>query len=49
MTDFILKDIDIPRAIGKLREQRDKIIPSLAQYKFIYALLIYYLRQTRLI
>lgn len=43
------QDLDIPRVIGQLREQRDKIIPSLVQYKFIYALLIHYLRQTRLI
>jgi tyrosine-protein phosphatase non-receptor type 14/21 len=46
---FFNQDLDIPRVIGQLRQQRDKIIPSLAQYKFIYALLIHYLKQTRLI
>ncbi|XP_058452379.1 tyrosine-protein phosphatase non-receptor type 21 isoform X2 [Malaya genurostris] len=43
------QDLDIPRLIGQIRQQRDNIIPSLAQYKFIHALLIYYSRQTRLI
>ncbi|XP_055924020.1 tyrosine-protein phosphatase non-receptor type 14 [Eupeodes corollae] len=43
------EDLDIPRVIGQLRHQRDSIIPSLAQYKFIYALLITYLKRTRLI
>lgn len=43
------EDLDIPRVTGQLRHQRDNIIPSLAQYKFIYALLITYLKRTRLI
>ncbi|XP_053662409.1 tyrosine-protein phosphatase non-receptor type 14 [Anopheles marshallii] len=43
------QDIDIPRLIGQIRQQRDSIIPSLAQYKFIHALLIHYLKQNRLI
>ncbi|XP_049537648.1 tyrosine-protein phosphatase non-receptor type 21 isoform X1 [Anopheles darlingi] len=43
------QDLDIPRLIGQIRQQRDNIIPSLAQYKFIHALLIHYLRQNRLI
>ncbi|XP_067620621.1 tyrosine-protein phosphatase non-receptor type 21 [Eurosta solidaginis] len=43
------EDLDIPRVIGQLRHQRDSIIPSLAQYKFIYSLLITYLKRTRLI
>ncbi|XP_065357016.1 tyrosine-protein phosphatase non-receptor type 14 [Calliphora vicina] len=43
------EDLDIPRVIGNLRHQRDSIIPSLAQYKFIYSLLITYLKRTRLI
>ncbi|XP_044249627.1 tyrosine-protein phosphatase non-receptor type 21 isoform X1 [Drosophila takahashii] len=43
------EDLDIPRVIGQLRHQRDSIIPSLAQYKFIYNLLITYLKRTRLI
>lgn len=43
------QDLDIPRVTGQLRHQRDNIIPSLAQYKFIYALLITYLKRTRLI
>ncbi|XP_061388559.1 tyrosine-protein phosphatase non-receptor type 21 [Musca vetustissima] len=43
------EDLDIPRVIGNLRHQRDNIIPSLAQYKFIYSLLITYLKRTRLI
>ncbi|KAH8325707.1 hypothetical protein KR067_004845 [Drosophila pandora] len=43
------EDLDIPRVIGQLRHQRDSIIPSLAQYKFIYNLLVTYLKRTRLI
>ncbi|XP_055591861.1 tyrosine-protein phosphatase non-receptor type 21 isoform X2 [Uranotaenia lowii] len=43
------QDLDIPRLIGQIRHQRGNIIPSLAQYKFIHALLIHYLKQTRLI
>lgn len=43
------QDLDIPRLIGQIRQQRDNIIPSLAQYKFIHGLLIHYLKQTRLI
>ncbi|XP_037927789.1 tyrosine-protein phosphatase non-receptor type 21 [Teleopsis dalmanni] len=43
------EDLDIPRVINQLRHQRDSIIPSLAQYKFIYSLLITYLKRTRLI
>ncbi|XP_055381871.1 tyrosine-protein phosphatase non-receptor type 14 [Condylostylus longicornis] len=43
------QDLDIPRVIAQLRQQRDNLIPSLAQYKFIYALLINYLKRTRLI
>uniref|UniRef100_A0A182IJF0 protein-tyrosine-phosphatase n=1 Tax=Anopheles atroparvus TaxID=41427 RepID=A0A182IJF0_ANOAO len=43
------QDIDIPRLIGQIRQQRDNSIPSLAQYKFIHALLIHYLKQNRLI
>ncbi|XP_055546837.1 tyrosine-protein phosphatase non-receptor type 14 isoform X1 [Wyeomyia smithii] len=43
------QDLDIPRLIGQIRQQRDNIIPSLAQYKFIHALLIHYSKQTRLI
>lgn len=46
---FLLQDLDIPRVVGQLRHQRDNIIPSLAQYKFIYSLLIHSLKQTRLI
>ncbi|XP_055640433.1 tyrosine-protein phosphatase non-receptor type 14 isoform X2 [Toxorhynchites rutilus septentrionalis] len=43
------QDLDIPRLIGQIRMQRDNIIPSLAQYRFIHTLLIHYLKQTRLI
>lgn len=43
------QDLDIPRVVGQLRHQRDNIVPSLVQYKFIYSLLIHYLKQTRLI
>ncbi|KAL9926556.1 tyrosine-protein phosphatase non-receptor type 21 [Glossina fuscipes] len=43
------EDLDIPRVIGQLRHQRDSIIPCLAQYKFIYSVLITYLKRTRLI
>ncbi|XP_070854490.1 tyrosine-protein phosphatase non-receptor type 21-like [Drosophila suzukii] len=43
------EDLDISRVVGQLRHQRDSIIPSLAQYKFIYNLLISYLKRSRLI
>lgn len=46
---IFVQDLDIPRVVSQLRQQRDNIIPSLAQYKFMYALLIHYLKQTRLI
>lgn len=46
---FFKQDLDIPRVVGQLRHQRDNIIPSLAQYKFIYSLLVHSLKQTRLI
>ncbi|GAB0089160.1 tyrosine-protein phosphatase non-receptor type 14 [Sergentomyia squamirostris] len=43
------QDLDIPRVVGQMRHQRDNIVPSLTQYKFIYAVLIHYLKRTRLI
>uniref|UniRef100_A0A1B0CB99 protein-tyrosine-phosphatase n=1 Tax=Lutzomyia longipalpis TaxID=7200 RepID=A0A1B0CB99_LUTLO len=43
------QDLDIPRVVGQMRHQRDNIVPSLIQYKFIYAVLIHYLKRTRLI
>ena len=46
---FLFKDLDIPRVVAQLRYQRGNIVPSLAQYKFIYALLTHYLKRTRLI
>lgn len=46
---YYTQDLDIPRVVSQLRHQRDNIIPSLAQYKFMYALLIHYLKRTRLI
>lgn len=49
LSNLIFQDLDIPRVIGQLRHQRDSIIPSLAQYKFIYNLLVTYLKRTRLI
>ncbi|KAG4069842.1 hypothetical protein HA402_009549 [Bradysia odoriphaga] len=43
------QDLDMPRVLSLLREQRDNIVPSLAQYRWLYTLLISYLRRTRLI
>ncbi|XP_063701714.1 tyrosine-protein phosphatase non-receptor type 21 [Culicoides brevitarsis] len=43
------QELDIPRVICQLRHQRFNFIPLFALYKFIYSLLIHYLKQTRLI
>uniref|UniRef100_A0A336LGH1 CSON011620 protein n=1 Tax=Culicoides sonorensis TaxID=179676 RepID=A0A336LGH1_CULSO len=43
------QELDIPRVICQLRHQRGNFIPLFDLYKFIYMLLIHYLKQTRLI
>lgn len=45
----VLQEVDIPRVVGLLRHQRAYMVQTIAQYRFIYSLLIHYLKQTRLI
>ncbi|KAJ8934323.1 hypothetical protein NQ314_013363 [Rhamnusium bicolor] len=42
-------EVCIPRVVGLLRQQRAYMIQTIAQYRFVYSLLIHYLKQTRLI
>nr|XP_022905804.1 tyrosine-protein phosphatase non-receptor type 21 [Onthophagus taurus]XP_022905805.1 tyrosine-protein phosphatase non-receptor type 21 [Onthophagus taurus] len=43
------QEVDIPRVVGLLRHQRAYMVQTIAQYRFVYSLLIHYLKQTRLI
>lgn len=43
------QEVDIPRVVGLLRHQRPFMVQTIAQYRFVYSLLIHYLKQTRLI
>lgn len=43
------QEVDIPTVVGLLRHQRAFMVQTLAQYRFVYCLLIHYLKQTRLI
>ncbi|XP_066281306.1 tyrosine-protein phosphatase non-receptor type 21-like isoform X1 [Branchiostoma lanceolatum] len=43
------KDLDLPTALTSLRDQRMMTVPMLAQYKFVYSVLIQYLKNSRLI
>lgn len=45
----MFQEVDIPRVVGLLRHQRPYMVQTIAQYRFIYSLLIHYLKQTRLI
>lgn len=55
LNDILLYTIDhnqevcIPGVVSLLRQQRAFMIQTIAQYKFVYSLLIQYLKQTRLI
>ncbi|KAF7284273.1 hypothetical protein GWI33_022264 [Rhynchophorus ferrugineus] len=55
LTDILLYTIDhnqelcIPGVVSLLRQQRAFMVQTIAQYKFVYSLLIHYLKQTRLI
>ncbi|CAH0553349.1 unnamed protein product [Brassicogethes aeneus] len=55
LSDLLLYTVDhnqevcIPRVVGLLRHQRAYILQTVAQYRFVYSLLIHYLKQTRLI
>lgn len=42
-------DIDLPRALGAIRQQRMFLVQTLGQYNFIHKTLIQYLKNTRLI
>lgn len=46
---FVLQEVCIPRVVGLLRHQRAYMVQTIAQYRFVYSLLIHYLKQTRLI
>ena len=42
-------DIDIPKVLSHLRQQRMLMVQTIAQYKFVHTVLINYLKQSRLI
>ena len=42
-------DIDIPKILGHLRQQRMLMVQTVAQYKFVHSVVIQYLKQSRLI
>jgi len=42
-------DIDIPKVLSHLRQQRMLMVQTVAQYKFAHTALIHYLAQSRLI
>ncbi|XP_073955482.1 protein tyrosine phosphatase non-receptor pez [Choristoneura fumiferana] len=43
------QELDIPRTIGLLHQQRANLIQNVHQYKFLHQLLLHYLKQSRLI
>ncbi|XP_046668249.1 tyrosine-protein phosphatase non-receptor type 21 isoform X2 [Homalodisca vitripennis] len=43
------QEVDIPRVVSLLRHQRTMMVQSVAQYRFVHTLLIYYLKNSRLI
>ncbi|CAG9764235.1 unnamed protein product [Ceutorhynchus assimilis] len=55
LSDLLLYTVDhnqevcIPGVVALLRQQRPQMIQTIAQYRFVYSLLIHYLKQTRLI
>ena len=42
-------DVDIPKVLTHLRQQRMLMVQTVAQYKFVHSVLIHYLNQSRLI
>lgn len=42
-------DLDVPKVLARLRHQRMLIVQTLAQYKFVYTVLVQYLKNSRLI
>lgn len=42
-------DVDIPKVLTHLRQQRMLMVQTIAQYKFVHTVLINYLKQSRLI
>lgn len=55
LSDLLLYTVDhnqevcISRVVGLLRHQRAYMVQTVSQYRFVYSLLIHYLKQTRLI
>lgn len=55
LSDLLLYIVDhnqevcVPEVVGLLRQQRALMIQTVSQYRFVYSLLIHYLKQTRLI
>lgn len=45
----LLQELDIPRTISMLHQQRANLIENVHQYKFLHQLLLEYLKQSRLI
>ncbi|XP_063225747.1 tyrosine-protein phosphatase non-receptor type 14 isoform X2 [Bacillus rossius redtenbacheri] len=43
------QELDVPRVVTLLRHQRPLMVQTVAQYRFVYSLLIHYLKQSRLI
>ncbi|XP_052741112.1 tyrosine-protein phosphatase non-receptor type 21 [Bicyclus anynana] len=43
------QELDIPRTIGLLHQQRANLIENVHQYRFLHQLLLHYLKQSRLI
>lgn len=46
---FFFQDIDLPKALAGIRNQRMFMVQTLGQYNFIHKTLIQYLKNTRLI
>lgn len=46
---FALQKVDVPVMLRHLREQRMFMIQTIAQYKFVYQVLIQFLQNSRLI
>ena len=42
-------DVDVPKVLSHLRQQRMLMVQTVAQYKFVHTVLIQYLKQSRLI
>ncbi|XP_075228092.1 protein tyrosine phosphatase non-receptor pez isoform X2 [Lycorma delicatula] len=43
------QELDIPRVVSLLRQQRMLMLQSVSQYRFVHSLLIFYLKNSRLI